>query len=82
MASKDNKDPLQVNLSFTVRTGDTPEQTHELLDNHSVPMVNSVFQYRERMAGFLAMSLVRVALRQPDMVRTLLPLLRPTRQRK
>lgn len=55
------KEPLEVRLSFTVRTGKGPGEEFHLLEDQRVPMAGSVFQYRDKAARFLAMALVRVA---------------------
>ncbi len=59
--AKKDEEPLEVRLSFTVRTGKEPDDEFRLLEDKHVPMVGSVFQYRDRAARFLAVSLMKVA---------------------
>ncbi len=53
--------PLDLRLSFTVRTGDEEEDVITIMDERELKMVGSVFQYRDQAARFLAMTLVKVA---------------------
>lgn len=55
------QEPLDLRLSFTVRTGDEPEDVVTIMDERELKMVGSVFQYRDQAARFLAMTLVKVA---------------------
>lgn len=59
-------------LSFTVRTGAGPGEEFRLLEDQPVPMVGSVFQYRDRAARFLAVSLMRVAALHKGVLRSAL----------
>lgn len=70
-ATKD-QEPLEVRLSFTIRTGGRDEDEYRLLQDKRVPMVGSVFQYRDRAARFLALSLMRVAAMNKSVLRSAL----------
>lgn len=54
-------EPLDVRMSFTVRTGEEPDDVVTIMDEKELKMVGSVFQYRAQAARFLAMTLVKVA---------------------
>lgn len=65
--------PLQVELTVVVKTGERPQDTITILDEFQVPMVGSVFQYRDLIVHFFATSLVRVALASPAFYQELAP---------
>lgn len=71
-----NEEPLEIYVSFTVRTGKAADEKFQLLDHQRVPMVGTVFDNRDRALRFLAVSLVKVAAMQTNVMRTLLPLIR------
>lgn len=70
--AKRDKEPLEVRLSFTIRTGNRDEDEYRLLRDKRVPMVGSVFQYRDKAARFLALSLMRVAAMNKSVLRSAL----------
>ena len=70
-ARKEQK-PLEVRLSFTVRTGQQPADEFRILQDQRVPMVGSVFMYRDKAARFLAVSLMRVAAMHKGVLRSAL----------
>lgn len=87
MASNDRKqtserskrrkpEPVDLRLSFVVRTGDEDEDVVTILDEKELKMVGSVFQYRDKAARFLAMSLVKVAATNRKVFRQVVPGLR------
>jgi len=65
--------PLEVNLTVVVRTGVEEENIFTLLDNRRVPMVGSVFEYRDRIRRFFVSSLLRVATSSPAVYREIAP---------
>lgn len=69
-------EPLDIYISFAVRTGKAEHEKFQLLDNQRVPMVGTAFENRDRAVRFLAVSLVKVAALQTNLVRHLLPMLR------
>lgn len=74
-------EPLDVRLSFVVRTGDDPDDSLTILDEQDVKMVGSVFSYRDRAARFLALSLVKVAATNKKVMQEIVPALRLLRRR-
>ena len=73
---KRKPEPVDLRLSFTVRTGDEEEDVVTILDEKELKMVGSVFQYRDKAARFLAMSLVKVAATNRKVFRQVVPGLR------
>lgn len=67
------REPLAVNVTLVVRTGPEPENQFTLLDNRKIPMVGSVFEYRNRISRFFVSSLLRVAATSPSVYRELAP---------
>lgn len=67
------REPLQLQLTVRVKTGDAPGDCVTLLDDKQLPMVGSVFTYRDRIRAFLAKGLVKVALLSPAVQRELAP---------
>ena len=70
------REPLDVRLSFVVRTGDDPGDTLTVLDEKEIKMVDSVFKYREKSQRFLAITLVRVAATNKKVMQEIVPALR------
>ncbi len=79
---KKPREPLDVRLSFTVRTGDEPEDTLTILDEKEIKMVDSVFSYRDKAQRFLALTLVRVAATNRKVMHEIVPALRLLNRRK
>lgn len=65
--------PLNVEVTVVIKTGERPEDCITILDDYPVPMVGSIFAYRDRILRFFALSLVRVALSSPAMYREVAP---------
>ncbi|MDX1497336.1 MAG: hypothetical protein R3352_07265 [Salinisphaeraceae bacterium] len=63
-------------LSFSVRTGDEPEDQMTILDEQEIYMVDNVFKYRDKAARFLAFTLVKVAATNRKVMREIVPGLR------
>ena len=74
------KEALEVRLSVKVNFGETPADAVTVMDDRAVPMVNSVFDNRDRILRLFAMTLVRVGLSQPGVVRELFPAARLLRK--
>lgn len=60
-----NPDKLDLRMSFAVRYGDEPDEQVVFMDGREMKMVGSLFQYRDKIMGYLSKSLVKVALLQP-----------------
>ncbi len=65
--------PVDIRMSFVVRTGEEPEDVVTIMDERELKMVGSVFQYRDQAARFLAMSLVKVAATNRKVFRQVVP---------
>ena len=76
------REPLDVRLSFVVRTGDEPEDTLTVLDEKEILMADSVFKYRDKAQRFLALTLVRVAATNKKVMQEIVPALRLLNRRK
>lgn len=68
--------PLEVRLSLKVRFGEGTGETVTLMDDRRVPMVNSVFDNRDRILRAFTTLLLRASLSQPKVMREILPALR------
>lgn len=75
-APRPAKAPLDVRLSLKVRFGDGVDETVTLMDERRVPMVNSVFDNRDRILRGFTMLLLRASMTQPKVVREVFPALR------
>lgn len=73
---------MDLRLSFTVKTGDEPDDYIRILDEHEIKMVDSVFTYRDRAARFLTFALVRVAATNRKVMQEILPALRLLNRRR
>lgn len=60
-----NPDKLDLQLSFSVRYGDAPDEQVVFMDERDMKMVGNLFQYRDKILGHLGKSLVKVAMLQP-----------------
>lgn len=67
------REPLAVNVTLIVRTGSEPENQITILDDRKIPMVGSVFEYRNRIRRFFVSSLLRVAATSPAVYREIAP---------
>ena len=61
-------------LTVRVKFGDADDDTVTMMDDRSVPMVDSVFKYRDRILRGLSVILVKAAAAQPRIGRELAPL--------
>jgi hypothetical protein len=66
-------EPLEVRVSLSFRFGDEPEDRVLMLDDRRVPMVGSVFEYRDRIARSFALLLLRAGASQPKVLAEILP---------
>lgn len=71
---KDN--PLEVRVSLAFRFGEETDDRVLMLDDRPIPMVGSVFHYRDRIARSFAMLLLRAGVSQPKVLAELLPAMR------
>lgn len=76
------REPLDVRLTFKINFGDTPADAVTVMNERRVPMVNSVFEHRDRIVRTFAMSLLRVGLAQPTVVREVFPAMKLIRRLK
>lgn len=70
-----------MHLSVRMRFGDEPEDIVTVMENRRVPMVGSVFRYRDRILRAGTYLLVRAGLAQPRVARDLFPLLKLLRRK-
>lgn len=68
--------PLEVRLSLKVRFGEGTGETVTLMDDRRVPMVDSVFDNRDRILRAFTTLLLRASLSQPKVMREIVPALR------
>lgn len=67
------RDPLEVNLSLVIRTGPDPVDQFTIMNNRKIPMVGSVFEYRNRIQRFVIRALLKVASSSPAVYREVAP---------
>lgn len=72
--------PLEVHLTLRMNFGDAPADALTVIDNRRVPMVGSVFEYRDRIVRGFATLLVKTGLSQPRVARELFPVVRLLRR--
>lgn len=70
---KRKQEPVDIRMSFVVRTGDEPDDVVTIMDERELKMAGSVFQYRDQAARFLALTLVKVAATNRKVFRQLMP---------
>lgn len=70
------KAPLEVRLSLKVKFGEDADESVVLMQDRRVPMVNSVFENRDRILRSFTMLLLRASMTQPKVVREVFPALR------
>ena len=75
------KEPLEVRVTVRFKFGNGADEVVTMMDNRSVPMVDSVFKNRDRIARQFLRLLVRAGAAQPKVARELLPLLRLLKRR-
>jgi len=70
------KPPLEVRLSLKVRFGADADESVVLMQDRRVPMVNSVFENRDRILRSFTMLLLRASMTQPKVMGEVFPALR------
>lgn len=81
-ARRESQEPVEVRLSLGFRFGEEEGDKVSMLENRSIPMVGSVFQYRDRIIRNFAMLMLRAGVSQPKVVAEILPTARWLRARK
>ncbi len=74
--------PVDVQLTLKMNFGDKPSDAITVIDDRRVPMVGSIFQYRDRIVRGFAMLLVKTGLAQPRVAKELFPVLKLLRRRR
>lgn len=77
-----SREPLDVRLTFKVNFGETPADAVTVMHERRVPMVNSVFEQRDRIIRSFTMTLLRVGLAQPKVVSEVFPAMKLLRKLK
>lgn len=67
------REPLKVELNVVVRTGEEPEDQVTIVDDRELPMVGSVFKYRDRITRFTVGMIWRVVAASPAAYREIVP---------
>ncbi len=65
--------PLEVRLTLNYKFGDDPGDVVNIMDDRRIPMVNSVFENRDRIMRGFVMSLLRAGASQPKVIREVFP---------
>ena len=75
------KEPLEVRVTVRFKFGNETEDVVTMMNDRSVPMVDSVLKNRDRIARSFVQLLVRAGAAQPKVARELIPLLRLLKRR-
>jgi hypothetical protein len=67
-------EPLDVRLTVKFKFGDQPGDSVTVMEDRSVPMVESVFKSRDRIVKGFVTLLLKTGLAQPRVARELFPL--------
>ncbi|MBI2383473.1 MAG: hypothetical protein HYV18_05325 [Gammaproteobacteria bacterium] len=78
---KKKKEPLEVQVTLRFNYGDEPDDGITVLDRQRVPMVGSVFEYRDRIFHAFTRLFIRTSLAQPKVVRELFPIVQALRRK-
>lgn len=81
-ARRKRQEPLDVQVSLSFRFGEEEGDKVTMLNERSIPMVGSVFQYRDRIARSFALLMLRAGISQPKVVAEILPAARWLRARR
>ena len=73
--------PLEVELTVRFNFGKTPEDAVTVVDQQRIPMVNSVFESRDRILRGFAGLLIKTGLKQPAVAADLFPIARLLRRK-
>lgn len=76
-----DEEPLEVQLTVAFRFGEDPGDRVVMIDNRSIPMVDTVFESRDTIVRNFAKLLVRAGLTQPKVLQELLPALKLLKRR-
>jgi hypothetical protein len=68
--------PVDVQLTLKMNFGDSKDDAITVIDDRRVPMVGSVFSYRDRIVRAFALLLVKTGMAQPRVAREIFPLLK------
>lgn len=75
-------EPVELRLTLRYRFGEDEEETVTVMDDRRVPMVGSVFDYRDRILRGFTSGLVKAAATQPRVLRELAPLFDTLRRKR
>jgi len=70
---RERDNPLEVRLTLAFRFGDEQDDQITMMNDRSIPMVGSVFRYRDRIARQFTMLFVRAGASLPKVRAELLP---------
>ena len=79
--SRKRREPLDIQLTLRFNFGSEPADMVTVMDNKSVPMAGSIFEYRDRVLRAFTTLLVKNSLSSPKVVSELFPALRALRRR-
>lgn len=65
--------PLEVRLTLAYKFGDEADDVVTIMNNRSIPMVNSVFENRDRILRGFVLGLLKAGVSQPKVVREVFP---------
>lgn len=68
------REPVEVRMTLRYRFGPDEDETVTVMNDQRVPMVGSVFDYRDRILKTFTRGLVKAAATQPRVLRELMPL--------
>lgn len=74
--------PVDVHLTLKMNFGDKKDDAITVIDDRRVPMVGSVFNYRDKIVRGFALLLVKTGLAQPKVARELFPVLNLLKRRR
>lgn len=69
------EEPLEVELTLRYRFGESESEQVTIMDQRRLPMVGSVFKYRDKILRGFTSSLIKAGLTQKKVVSELMPLL-------
>ena len=67
------KEPLEVRLTLSYKFGDEPDDTVTIMNDRAIPMVNSVFENRDRILRGFVFGLLKAGVSQPKVMREVFP---------
>ena len=62
---KRKQEPLEVRLTLAYKFGDDADDVVTIMNNRSIPMVNSVFENRDRILRGFVLGLLKAGVSQP-----------------